>query len=181
MRPVPFSADAMIFELRDGRVSTKRANLTRAAHAPATPDSLPICHCRCVAICMNQTMEVERGLSNLPVPGVVPFRAAGRAAAAALRGGVRRVGVVADHRNAGERLHDQLLDGRRHVAAAGAGARARRWLRCRLITRRSSYFEKAVARSYPRGRGPRAVIRSKTAAERSLCVILHDIIGGNGE
>lgn len=66
---------------------------------------------------MNQTMEVERGLSNLPVPGVVPFRAAGRAAAAALRGGVRRVGVVADHRNAGERLHDQLLDGRRHVAA----------------------------------------------------------------
>jgi hypothetical protein len=108
---------------------------------------------------------------------------------------VRRVGVVADHRNAGERLHDQLLDGRRHVAAAGAGARARRWLRCRLITRRSSNFEKgkpknrcwrkrtllAVARSYPRGRGPRAVIRSKTAAERSLCVILHDIIGENGE
>lgn len=66
MRPVPFSADAVIFELRDGRVGTKRANLTRAAPAPApaTPDSLLICHCRCVAICMNQTMEVERGLSN---------------------------------------------------------------------------------------------------------------------
>lgn len=29
------------------------------------------------------------------------------------------MGVGADHRHTGQRLHDQLLDGRRHVAAAG--------------------------------------------------------------
>ncbi|KAL5221289.1 hypothetical protein ABZP36_026002 [Zizania latifolia] len=40
--------------------------------------------------------------------------------AAARSGRARPVGVSADHRHAGQRLHDQLLDGRRHVAAAAA-------------------------------------------------------------
>jgi hypothetical protein len=108
VRPVPFSEDAVVFELRDGRVSKQDAGHAAPPLLPAaSPESLVLGGGGAGDLQGDEWMLTGALIFFL-------WRAVGGAAACG--GGGRRVGVGADHRHAGQRLHDQLLDGRRHVA-----------------------------------------------------------------
>lgn len=106
---MPFSEDAVVFELRDGRVSKRPASI------PLLIIIITSHEIKNRAPSLKECQEDELCL----ITGAFFFGrglvvAAGGAAARSIRVR-RRVGVGADHQHAGQRLHDQLLDGRRHV------------------------------------------------------------------